>query len=95
VRPGPVQGDGLVVLGGQAVLGEDLPDTGVVERGALGVQPGTDLIDRQALAAQLDHSRPDAGLGRGGLGAGLARRGEQLQPPARKSRSKLAMLARV
>jgi hypothetical protein len=65
----------------EALLGKDLPHPGAVERGALSAQPGTDLIDRQALAAQFGHPYAGAVLGRGGLGAGPAGRGEQLQPP--------------
>ena len=65
----------------EALLGKDLPYPGAVERSALRAQPGTDLIDRQALAAQFGHPCAGAVLGRGGLGAGLAGRGEQLQLP--------------
>jgi len=57
------------------------PDPGAVERGALGAQPGADLVHRQPCAAQLDRPGAGAVLGRGGLGAGLAGRGEQLQLP--------------
>ena len=79
-RAGAGHGRGAAQQAAEALLGEDLADAGAVERGSPGAQPGADLINRQALAAQLGHSCPGAVLGRGGLGAGLAGRGEQLQP---------------
>ena len=62
---------------------EDLRDGGAVQRGALGGQPGGDLISGQALPAQPDHPPPDAvpGRGRAGRRAGSTRRGEQFQLP--------------
>ncbi len=67
----------------EAFLGEDLPDRCAVERGALGGQPGGDLVGGQALAAQRDHPAAGAVLGGGHAGqrAGPPGRGEQLQLP--------------
>ena len=80
-RAGAGLGRGAAQQPAEAFLGEDLPDPGAVERGSLGVQPGTDLMHRQARPAQVGHPGAGAVLGRGGLGAGLAGRGEQLQFP--------------
>ena len=88
-------GRGAAQQPAEPLLGEDLPDPGAVERGALGAQPGADLMHRQARPAQLDHPGAGSVLGRGALRAGPAGRGEQLHGPARKSRSRLAMLERV
>ena len=80
-RAGAGLGRGAAQQPAEALLGEDLPDPGAVERGPLGAQPGADLVHRQARPAQLEHPGAGAVLGRGGLGAGLAGRGEQLQLP--------------
>ena len=61
----------------------------------LGAQPGADLVHRQARPAQLEHPGAGAVLGRGGLGPGLPGGANSSSSPARKSRSKLAMLERV
>ena len=80
-RAGAGLGRGAAQQPAEALLGEDLPDPGAVERGPLGAQPGADLVHRQARPAQLEHPGAGAVLGRGGLGAGPAGRGEQLQLP--------------
>jgi len=80
-RTGASGGRGAAQQPPEALLGENLPDPGAVERGALGAQPGADLVHRQARPAQLEHPGAGAVLGRGGLGAGPAGRGEQFQPP--------------
>lgn len=54
----------------EALLAEDLGDPGAVERGG-GVLEGLgDLVDGQALAAELDDLRAGGLLGRGGPGSG-------------------------
>lgn len=77
-RAGAGVGFGAAHQPPEALLGEDLPDPGAVERGRLGAQPGADLMDRQALVAQLHHPGPGAVLGRGALRAGPRGRGEHL-----------------
>jgi hypothetical protein len=59
--------------------GEDLADPGAVQAGPFQRQAGADLIDRQALPAQLDHPAAGAVLCRGALAAGFPRLGEQDQ----------------
>jgi hypothetical protein len=80
-RAGAGLGRGAAQQPAEPLLGEDLPDPGAVERGPFGAQPGTDLVHRQARPAQLERPGAGAVLGRGGLGAGPAGRGEQLQLP--------------
>ena len=80
-RAGAGLGRGAAQQQAEALLGEDLPDPGAVERGPLGAQPGADLVHRQGRPAQFEHPGAGAVLGRGGLGAGPAGRGEQLQLP--------------
>src|ERR1019366_4100200 len=63
----------------ESFLGEDLADPGAVQAGPLQRQAGADLIDRQALPAQLDHPAAGAVLYRGALAAGFPRLGEQDQ----------------
>ena len=60
-RAGAGRWRGAAQQAAEALLGEDLPDAGAVERGSLGAQPGADLIDRQALAAQLESPAPGRG----------------------------------
>ena len=48
-------------------LGQDLPDAGAVQRGALGGELGADLVERQALAPQRDDPATGAVGGRGAL----------------------------
>ena len=54
-RAGAGLGRGAAQQPAEALLGKDLPYPSAVERGAPSAQPGTDLIDRQALAAQFGH----------------------------------------
>ena len=63
----------------EALLGQDLADPGAVQRGPLGGQPGADLIDRQALPAQLGHAPAGSVLPRRAFATGPARLGEQDQ----------------
>jgi len=65
----------------EALLGQDLPDPGAVQRRALGRQPGGDLVDRQALPAQLDNPAAGSVLLRRALAARPPGLGEQRQPP--------------
>ena len=67
----------------EPLLGEDLADTGAVQRPALGGQPGGDLVGGQALPPQLDDpaAGPVLSRGRPGRRARLAGRGEQVQLP--------------
>ena len=73
------RGLGVAQQPAEAFLGQDLPDPGAVQRSALGREPGADLVDRQALAAQLDHPAAGGVLLRRALAAGPARLGEQRQ----------------
>jgi hypothetical protein len=58
---------------------QDLADAGAVERGSLGGEAGADLVDRQALAAQLDDPRAGFVLAGGALRAWLAGGREQVE----------------
>jgi len=80
-RAGAGLGGGAAQQSAEALLGEDLPDAGTVQRGSPGAQPGADLMHRQALAAQFYYPGPGAVLGRGAFGAGPTGRGEHLDPP--------------
>ena len=82
VPPGSGRADAGLGLGvaqqpPEAFLGQDLPDAGAVQRPALGRQPRADLVDRQALAAQLDDLAAGGVLLRRALAAGPARLREQ------------------
>jgi len=79
----------------ESFLAQDAADGGAAERGAFLAEPGADLVDRQALAAQLDHPAAGAVLAGAVLGPGLPGGANSWSFPARKSRSRLAMLARV
>jgi hypothetical protein len=68
----------------EALLGQDLPDPGAVQRPALRHQPRADLMHRQALAAQLDDPAAGGVLLRRALAAGPARLGEQRQLAGRE-----------
>jgi len=79
-RAGAGLGRGTAQQPAEALLREDLPDAGAVQAGSLRGQPGADLIDRQALAAQLDDPRTGGVLPRCALRAGHAGQGEHLHP---------------
>ena len=78
-RGGAGLGRGAAQQAAEAFLGEDLADPGAVQRGSPGGQPGADLIDRQALPAQLDDPPAGGVLLRCALAAGPALLGEQRQ----------------
>ena len=65
---------------GEPLLAQDVADRATAQRGALGAEPGADLVDRQALPAQLDHPAAGGVFPRRALAAGLPRRREHRQP---------------
>ena len=95
-RAGAGLGRGAAQQPAEAFLGAGSAPTPVRFSGVPSArQPGADLVDRQALAAQLDDPGAGAVLGRGGLAAGLAGRGEQLQLPGPEVADQAGHAARV
>ena len=75
-RAGAGLGRGAAQQPAGAFLAQDAADGGAAQRGAFAGEPGADLVDRQALAAQLDDPGAGGIFFRGALAAGRARRGE-------------------
>ena len=75
-RAGAGLGRGAAQQPPEAFLAQDVADGGAAQRGAFAGEPGADLVDRQALAAQLDDPGAGGVLFRGALAAGDAGRGE-------------------
>ncbi len=74
LRPGAAQQPA------ESFLAQDVADGGAAQRGAFPGEPGADLVDRQALAAQLDDACTGGVLLRRALAARDARRREQGEP---------------
>jgi hypothetical protein len=64
----------------EAFLAQDVADGGAAQRGSFAGEPGTDLVDRQAVAAQLDGPGAGGVLSRGALAARDAGRREYGEP---------------
>jgi len=79
-RAGAGLGRGAAQQPAESFLAQDVADGGAAQRGAFLAEPGADLIDRQALAAQLDDPGAGGVFPRGALAAGDAGRREQGEP---------------
>src|SRR5260370_22643249 len=75
-RAGAGLGRGAAQQAAEAFLAQDVADGGAAQRGAFPRGPGADLVDRQAVTAQLDDPGAGGVLFRGALAAGDAGRGE-------------------
>ena len=64
----------------ESFLAQDVADGGAAQRGPFLAEPGADLVDRQAVAAQLDDAAAGGVLARRALAAGAARRREHGEP---------------
>jgi len=79
----------------ESFLAQDAADGGAAERGAFLAEPGADLVDRQALAAQLDDPGAGSAFPRGALAAGTPGGANRVSLPARRSRTSDASASRV
>jgi hypothetical protein len=75
-RAGAGLGCGAAQQPAEPFLAQDAADGGAAQRGALLAEPGADLIDRQAVTAQLDDPAAGGVFPRGALAAGGSRRRE-------------------
>ncbi len=71
------EGLGAAQQPAESFLAQDVADGGAAQGGPLQRQPGADLVDRQALAAQLDDAAAGGVFPRRALAPGDARRREQ------------------
>jgi hypothetical protein len=79
-RAGAGLGRGAAQQPAESFLSQDVADGGAAQRGAFLAEPGADLVDRQALAAQLDDPGAGGVFARGAFAAGDAGRREQGEP---------------
>jgi hypothetical protein len=75
-RAGTGLGRGAAQQPAEAFLAQDVADGGAAQRGPFAGEPGADLVNRQAIAAQLDDPGAGGILARGAFAAGDAGRGE-------------------
>jgi hypothetical protein len=79
-RTGAGPGRGAAQQPAEAFLAQDVADGGAAQRGALLAEAGADLIDRQAVTAQLDDPAAGGVFLRGALAPGRSRRREHREP---------------